>query len=197
MTFRWFPLLALLLAAPAAADPLEGSWALEAGGTAIFRFDLSKGEDGKWHGDWSKPTSFASDGNRFSRLKGPPKQVQAMTAIETPNGIELSFDDPRPGAIPDIFDFKAIDPDAIEMTYVGTDLPPYTLERVKPDAAIGPWDPDKSYSREGSEPDDSTPSKPAVETSPEAPPAVETPPEATPPINKSSFRLKPGAPVGR
>jgi hypothetical protein len=190
MALRWLPLLALLLTTPAAADPLEGSWALNAGGAAIFRFDLSKDGEGKWHGTWSKPSSFASNGNRFSRLKGPAKQVPSMTALDTPDGIELSFDDPRPGAIPDIFDFKAIDPDAIEMTYVGTGLPPYTLERVKPDEAIGPWDPDKSYSREAKEPDDTAPSKPVVETSPE------TPPEAPPP-DASSFRLKPGAPVGR
>jgi hypothetical protein len=190
MALRWLPLLALLLTTPAAADPLEGSWALNAGGAAIFRFDLSKDGEGKWHGTWSKPSSFASNGNRFSRLKGPAKQVPSMTALDTPDGIELSFDDPRPGAIPDIFDFQAIDPDAIEMTYVGTGLPPYTLERVKPDEAIGPWDPDKSYSREAKEPDDTAPSKPVVETSPE------TPPEAPPP-DASSFRLKPGAPVGR
>ena len=182
MKLRWLPLLALFLATPAVAEPLEGSWALDAGGTTIFRFDLSKGADGKWHGTWSKPTSFASDGNNFSHLKGPPKEVRSMTALDTPDGIELSFNDPRPGAVPDIFDFKPIDADAVEMKYVGTDLAPYTLERVKPDAPLGPWDIDKTYSREAQ----------ASEAK-----ADSAPPAETPPVDPGNFRLKPGAPVGR
>lgn len=182
MIARWLPLLALLLASPAAADPLEGSWVLDAGGKAVFRFDIAKDDEGKWHGTWSKPSSFASDGNNFSHLKGPPKAVPSMTALETPDGIELSFNDPRPGAVPDIFDFKPIDEDAVEMTYVGTGLAPYTLERVKADASIGPWDAEATYSREPSAAKSDTPS----EQAPDGPPVV-----------PSTFKLKPGAPVGR
>lgn len=182
MIARLFLLLALLLPAPAMGDTLEGSWALQLGGTAIFRFDLAK-NDGKWHGTWSKPSSFASDGNNFSRLQGPPKEVQSMTALETPDGIELSFNDPRPGAVPDIFDFKPIDSDAVELVYVGTDLAPYTLERVKPKARLGPWDVEATYSRQA-------PSK-----EPDGVP--EKAPEVPPPSDANTFRLKPGAPVGR
>lgn len=185
MIARWMPLLALVFATPAAAEPLEGAWALEIGGKAIFRFDLSRDDAGKWHGTWRKPTSFASDGNNFSHLKGPVKEVPSMTVLETPDGIEVSFDDPRPGAVPDIFDFKPIDPDAIEMTYVGTRLAPYTLERVKPDAPLGPWDEDATYSREA----------PPVEAPAE--PATEAPADQPPPAAADGFRLKPGAPVGR
>ena len=184
MAVRPFLLLALLLlATPAAAETLEGSWALELGGTAIFRFDLARDGQGKWHGTWIKPSSFASDGNNFSHLKGPAKKVPSMTALDTPDGIELSFNDPRPGAVPDIFDFKPIDEDAVEMTYVGTDLAPYTLERVEPDAPLGPWDGEKSFSRRApaKEPE-AAPAKPADEPLAPAP---------------SDFKLKPGAPIGR
>ena len=183
MTARWLPLLALLLASPAAANPLEGSWVLDAGGKAIFRFDIAKDGEGKWHAIWSKPSSFASDGNNFSHLKGPPKEVPSMTALETPNGIELSFNDPRPDAVPDIFDFKPIDDDAVEMTYVGTGLAPYTLERVKPGVPLGPWDAEATYSRE--------PSSAPPDTLPEEAP------NEPPPVTPSTFKLKPGAPVGR
>lgn len=183
MVARLLLLLALLLPGPALADTLEGSWALEMGGTSIFRFDISKSADGKWRGTWSKPSSFASDGNNFSRLKGPAKKVPSITALETPDGIELGFNDPRPGAVPDIFDFKPIDSDAVELVYVGTGLAPYTLERVKAEAPLGPWEADATYSRksapQGSE---VTSEKPA-----EDPPAIEP----------GSFRLKPGVPVGR
>lgn len=183
MIARLLPLVVLLLPTPAAADALEGSWALELGGTAIFRFDIAKDGDGKWHATWNKPGSFASDGNRFLHVTGPPKQVPSMTALDTPDGIELSFDDPRPGAVPDIFDFKPIDADAVEMIYVGTHLAPYTLERVRPNASLGPWDPDATYSREV--PSDAPP------------PVIATPPEESPPIAPGDFKLPPGAPVGR
>ena len=174
--------LALLLSAPAAADTLEGSWSLEIGGTAIFRFDLAKDGEGKWQGTWSKPSSFASDGNNFSHLTGPPKKVPSMTALATPDGIELSFDDPRPGAVPDIFDFKPIDADAVELVYVGTELAPYTLERVEPGARLGPWDKDAIYSRAG-------PPEVPDSTAPNADEPLPPPP--------SDFSLKPGAPIGR
>jgi hypothetical protein len=183
MVARLLLLLALLLPAPASADTLEGSWALRMGGTSIFRFDIAKDAEGKWRGTWSKPSSFASDGNNFSRLKGPAKKVPSMTALETPDGIELSFNDPRPGAVPDIFDFKPIDSDAVELIYVGTDLAPYTLERVKAEAPLGPWAADATYSREA------PPKEPEV--------IPDKPAEDLPAIDPESFRLKPGAPAGR
>ncbi len=200
MFARWLPLLGLLLAAPAHADAsqyqtLQGSWALQAGGKTIFRFDLTQDEAGKWHATWNKPATFASDGNRFSRLSGPIKKASSVTAIDTPDGIELSFDDPSPGAVPDIFDFKPIDEDAVEMTYVGTGLAPYTLNRVKPDAALGPWDKDAIYSRDGS----SSASKAAAPTKidPDHVLAAPAETEAPPPPDPGTFRLKAGAPVGR
>jgi hypothetical protein len=203
---RLLPLLALLLAAPAAADPLEGSWALEVAGTPIFRFDLAKDKDGKWRGTWSKPSSFASDGNNFAHLKGPPKKVPSMTALETPDGVEISFNDPRPGAIPDIFDFKPIDQDAVEMKYVGTDLAPYTLERVKTGAALGPWDADKTYALRPATGATASPAdnisftaqpdaRMAAERPAQPAPAAEQP--AATPIVPSTFQLKPGAMTGR
>ena len=183
MVARLLLFLALLLPAPAAAEPLAGSWALEVGGAEIFRFDIARDGDGKWHGTWSKPSSFASDGNNFSHLTGPAKSVPSMTALETPDGIELSFDDPRPGAVPDIFDFKPIDSDAVEMIYVGTKLAPYTLERVKPGTPLGPWDASATYSREAPPQQ----AEAAPEKAPEPPPAVDP----------GTFKLKPGTPVGR
>jgi hypothetical protein len=195
--------LALLAAAPATADSLEGSWALEVGGTPIFRFDLAKDKDGKWRGTWIKPSSFASDGNNFAHLKGPPKTVPSMTALEIPDGLEISFNDPRPGAIPDIFDFKPIDQDAVEMKYVGTDLAPYTLERVKAQAPVGPWDTDKTYALRAAAGASASPAdnisynaqpQPLPQSASE-PPAAEQP--APPPIEPSTFKLKPGAMVGR
>jgi hypothetical protein len=195
MFARLFLFFVLLLPMPAVAETLEGSWALNIGGTAIFRFDLSKDGDGKWRGTWTKPSSFASDGNNFSHLTGPPKRVPSMTALDTPDGIELSFNDPRPGAVPDIFDFKPIDPDAIEMIYVGTDLAPYTLERIESDASLGPWDAEATYSRKGGATKPGSGEADAPTKEPE--PAPDKAPDEPPTIDPGAFRLKPGAPVGR
>jgi hypothetical protein len=182
--------LALLAATPAAAQPaagqtLAGSWALQMDGTTIFRFDLSKDADGHWQGTWSKPGSFASDGNHFQKLSGPLKHEPSMTAIDLPNdGAELSFDDPRPGAVPDIFDFEMIDANAVKMTYVGTGLAPYTLVRVAPDAPLGPWDPAKTYSREvETKKSEDSPDKLII-----APPI---------PVDSGQAAIPAGAPTGR
>jgi len=180
MIARLLLLLALLLPGPAAAQSLAGSWALQMGGATIFRFDLAHDADGHWHGTWSKPGSFASDGNHFRKLSGPVKEVRSMTAVDLPDGIELSFNDPTPGAIPDIFDFRLTDPDTVKMTYVGTGLAPYTLKRVAADAPLGPWDPVKIYGRET-----------------EAKEADKPDAEALPPADTDSFSLPAGAATGR
>jgi len=186
MLHRLLLLFALLLPVPAAAQTvegrtLEGSWAFEIGGAVIFRFDIApvEGKAGEWRGTWSKPASFASDGNNFQKLTGPPVQVKSMAGLAFEDTVELSFNDPRPGAIPDIFNFRLVDPDAAEMTYVGTGLAPYLLERVTPDTTLGPWNAAATYSRDV--PD-------------EAPPAIpeeEVPPIA-PPVDPDGFRLPPG-----
>lgn len=193
MIARLLVLLTLLLATPAAAESLaghslKGSWALAMDGTPIFRFDLAQDDKGQWHGTWSRPSAFASDGDHFRRLSGPVKQVHSATGISLPDGtIEVSFNDPRPGAIPDIFDFRPIDADAVQMTYVGTGLAPYTLDRVKPDVQLGPWDPTRTYGREvaAKEPDQ------APKIAPEQ--VLDNPA----PIDSGAFKLPPGAPVGR
>ncbi len=196
--------LALLAAAPAAGQSpadgsLAGSWALQMDGTTIFRFDLTQGAKGKWRATWSRPGTFASDGNHFRKVSGPVHEVHSATGIVLPNdnGIEISFDDPRPGAIPDIFDFRMLDPDAVRMTYVGTGLAPYTLQRVKAGAPLGPWDPARTYGRESA--------AVGAEAAPNKKPEVTfgrgtkqtPPPDQPPPSDAVSFKLPPGAPVGR
>ena len=168
-------LLLLLLPAPAVAQPsdsrsLEGSWALRLDGAIIFRFDLVEDGEG-WSGTWSRPTSFASDGNRFGNLTGPTETVEASETREIGGWVELTFPDNRPGAVPDIFRFRLMDPDSVEMIYVDTGLAPYTLERVAPDALLGPWERGKVYAREGA-----AGAGPAPRSSPEPREEVQGPP---------------------
>lgn len=133
--------------APAVAEGLEGSWALRLGGAIIFRFDIERDGAG-WRGSWTRPRSFASDGDRFSNLTG-------ATTIKSEKGstigewAELTFADDRPGAVADVFRFHLQGADEAELIYVGTGLAPYTLQRVAADALLGPFEEGKVYRRPG------------------------------------------------
>jgi hypothetical protein len=160
----------------AAKPTLAGSWALRLDGSIIFRFDLKR-SNGGWSGSWSRPHSFASDGDRFSNLKGPTTWVDSSEGRDIGEWAEVTFPDERPGAVPDVFRFHLIAPDKVEMIYVDTGLAPYTLERVEPDSLLGPWDPEKVYSRAGAAPPQArprTPTPPPTEedTEVQGPPAM-------------------------
>lgn len=148
MILRPFFCALLLLPVPAMAQgeaaELEGSWVLEASGTAIFRFDLEDAGQ-EWRGTWLRPASFGSDGKVFMQLRGPVARVQSMAGLEIGNEVELSFEDRRPGAVPDIFRFRLLEADRAELIYVGTDLAPYALRRVSPDRQPGPWEVERIY----------------------------------------------------
>ena len=139
----------LFTAVPAAAqdDTLQGSWALVADETVIFRFDLRPEEGEEWSGTWLRPDSFGSNGEVFVQVKGPVERVEAMGGNDFAGLVEVSFDDPRPNAVPDIFRFRQTGPDTAEMTYVGTDLAPFPMQRVTRNTPLGPWDVEKVYRR--------------------------------------------------
>ena len=137
-----------LFASPALlAQTMEGVWDFRIEGTTIFRFEIEEGEDGEWLGQWQKPESFNTDGTRFANLDGGVRSDASMTGIEFLGHVELSFDDPRPGAVPDIFRFEQTGDDAAQMVYVGTDLEPFTLVRAGESDVIGDWDGSRIYNR--------------------------------------------------
>lgn len=146
MLLRFLLLLAALLALPAQAlaNDLVGSWAFRIDDATIFTFAISQDEDGDWQGSWTRPASFHSNGVVFAELTGS-EQLDAMAALEFAGLIELSFEDPRPGAVPDIFRFRHIAENRAELTYVGTDLPAYPLIRVVPGSPIGPFEASRIY----------------------------------------------------
>lgn len=146
-------ILALLLAlAPGAAfgQDIEGSWALRISDATVFRFDISRSEDGEWRGTWTRPESFASNGAVFARMTGS-EQLQSMAGIEFAGDVELSFDDPRPEAIPDIFRFRHLGEGQAQLTYVGTDLAPFPLVQVAPGTPLGPFAEERIYDRDNAQ----------------------------------------------
>ena len=142
-------LLALLLApVSAAAQEIEGSWDFRLSDKTIFRFDIVEQDDGSWSGTWHRPKNFASDGNNFARLRNGVEKVESMAGYEFVGDVELSFEDKRPNAVPDIFRFELVSDDVAMMTYVGTGLEPYRMVRAKPGDPMGGWDEARIYRRE-------------------------------------------------
>ncbi len=141
------PLIALLPAIPASAQQaLEGSWAFQIEEAVIFRFDIAEGEDDNWSGIWTRPASFHSNGVLFTQMSGS-EEVRSMAGLEFAGQVELSFDDPRPGAIPDIFRFELTGEDTAILTYVGTQLAPYPLVKVDPATPLAQFVRTRAYHR--------------------------------------------------
>jgi len=154
------------------SSSLEGSWALRLDGAIVFRFDLARDGAG-WSGRWTRPRSFATDGNRFSHLVGATT-LKAEKGGTIGEWAELTFADNRPGAVPDVFRFRLVGKDKAELIYAGTGLAPYTLDRVAGDALLGPFEEGKIYRRPGLAAAASTrlpPASPERET--QGPPAME------------------------
>ena len=199
MIGRMILLLLLLLPLPAAAQQptfastfLEGSWGLRLDGSIIMRFDLELTADG-WTGGWAKPTSFASDGQRFGSIKMPSVERRADSGKAIGEWAEITFNDPRPGEEPDQFRIRLIAPDRAEMIYVGTGLPPFTLERVGDGALLGPFEEGHVYGGPLR-----TPAAPPVSLPPLAPrPATPPPVQRAPPPPASAPVQGPPAIIGR
>ncbi len=145
-------LFALLLPLGAAAQEtppaaIAGEWDLRIDGATIFRFAIEPAGEGEWQGRWSRPQVFNSDGNAFYNIRPGVRSSSSMTGLAVGDAVELAFEDPRPGAIPDIFRFRLTGPDSVEMVYVGTGLAPYVLVRAAQGEGLGGWDATRVYRR--------------------------------------------------
>jgi len=159
------------VASPAAASAvtapsLAGSWDMVIDGAAIFRFALTRAPGGAWSGTWSRPAVFNSNGDAFGNISGGVRTTPSMTGGAILDMVELSFDDPRPGAVPDIFRFRQLTADTAEMIYVGTELRPFRLVRPAAGAALGNCEAGRIYRR------------PAPDARPAAAATTVSPPEA-------------------
>lgn len=134
-------------AIPSPPAELAGDWDLRIDGTTIFRFTIQRTAGGAWQGRWQRPDSFNSNGNAFANLRGGVKSSASMAGNAVFELVELAFEDPRPGAVPDIFRFRLVGPDQADMTYVGTQLAPFRLVRARAGDALGNWDAARIYRR--------------------------------------------------
>lgn len=137
---RLLAFLALFIAVPAAASDFAGSWDLKSDSTIIFRLTI--------HGSsasWTRPTLFETDGDSFFNLTSPTAVRTARSIRDIDGDIELSFDDPRPGATPDVLRLHRVAADRATMTYVGTGLAPFALTRATAGTTPGHWEHERHY----------------------------------------------------
>ncbi len=135
------------LSLPAAAQDLEGTWAMQIDDAAIFVFSLEQDEDGSWRGTWLRPARFQGNGVIFSQLRGSEEVVTTNAAMEG-EVLVMRFAPTRPEGSVDVLQFRLTGEYQAEMTYMETGLEPYPLVRVAAGTELGPFSDDRIYDRD-------------------------------------------------
>jgi len=138
----------LSTASPAATPCTSGTWVLRASDQTIFRFEISTTSTGT-NATWVRPEHFETDGETFSRVSGPTVRRSARSIKSVNGSVELTFDDPTPGATPDIFQVRCVGASHLSATYQGTGYEPFDLLSAKVEGAapLGPWYAGRNYTR--------------------------------------------------
>lgn len=124
-----------------------GTWTTSAGGTAIFEIAVANTAKGL-AATWSRPAHFSLDGDEFSGVAGPVVHQVAGSARLVGNDLEISFDDPRPGATADIFRLRCVRSGHLEVTYDGAPYQQFDFVRAASSKLVlGPWDATQTYVR--------------------------------------------------
>lgn len=117
---RHLVLMLLLCCAPPAmaADP-TGLWALRIGNATMFQIEIRR-DGAAWTGTWIRSADFGVDADGKIRTGGPLiRRVASDGRTHSDSSVGLTFDDPRPGAMPDTFRIRAIDQTHAEAYYSG------------------------------------------------------------------------------
>ncbi len=136
----------LLAALPVPATPCaEGEWILKTGETSLFRFGIHTSPTGV-KAAWDRPQDFDFDKESFTNVAGPVIRRMAIKVQPVGDDLELTFDDPRPGATPDIFRLHCLADGRVSAMYQGVAFEPFLLDRAVPGKdALGPWMPKRAY----------------------------------------------------
>jgi len=110
----------------------------------IFRFEITQTRNG-WAVVWARPAHATMDGEIFSAIVGPVERRPAKSARELNGALEITFDDPYPNSMPDVFQLTFVDPRHLSATYASTGFEPWILVHEASAAPLGPWDPAKAY----------------------------------------------------
>lgn len=150
MTIRSIVLACALAAStPAVAADMSGTWAVKSCGTTIYRFEVSLTAQG-WSAIWERPQSMRTNGEAFDRIAGPVIRRVASKVVADGDALDLTFDDPTPGSVADVFRIQTIDDTHAKASYptleaLGLQVDPEILVRESSQAPLGSWDTDIAY----------------------------------------------------
>lgn len=130
-------------APPAIAAP-KVIYALRIGDAILWEFVLQKNKTG-WATQWLRPTLFDFDGASFEHIEGTPLAREGSVVSLGEDQLQLSFPDPKPGAVPDIFYLKNVGTSAVTLEYIGTGFEPFNMVRLPRPAPLH-WGAGKAYS---------------------------------------------------
>lgn len=132
------PFLVAALSVPA-VPCADGDWILKAGDTSLFRFGVHASSQGL-KATWDRPQDFDFDKENFTNVTGPVIRRTAIKVQPVGDDLELTFDDPRPGATPDIFRLHCLADGQVSAMYQGVAFEPFLLGRAVPGKdTLGPW----------------------------------------------------------
>lgn len=138
--------LGLLAAAPVSAQETVGRWALQADGTTLMIFEVTRGPAG-WSGAWQRPSHFRSDGDTFTGVSGPVQRRIARVARQEADGVTLTFAEPADGTSSTAFTIRPQSASSATLFFVGFGEEPALLTRVDAGVKLGSWDANKTYIR--------------------------------------------------
>lgn len=136
----------LLAAASVSAVPCTaGDWILQIGDASLFQFGVQASSHGLV-ATWDRPQDFDFDKESFTNVVGPAIRRTAVKVQPVGDDLELTFHDPRPGAIPDVFRLHCLPDGHVSAMYQGVGFEPFVLDRAKPGKnALGPWAAKRAY----------------------------------------------------
>lgn len=140
-------MLPLLLATTTTPPCATGRWITTAGDRPIFALTIADGPNGP-SAIWERPAHFDADAENFSNVRGPAVRRTAQSVRRDGDVLQLAFDDPRPGATPDVFRVRCTPPGRLSVELDGAEMEPFDFSRAPAQAAtLGGWDANRTYVR--------------------------------------------------
>lgn len=139
--------LPLLLAAASvsAAPCVDGDWIFRSGNTTLFQFGVHSSPKGL-EASWDRPQHFESDRESVTKVRGPIVRRMARSVRPVGDDLKLSFDDPEPNSVPDVFRLHCEKDGTLTAAYAGLLVDPLRLVRAPgARAKLGPWDVARAY----------------------------------------------------
>lgn len=145
MLLRLCAMFGILVASPAFASDLAGTWDFRVTSGILFQIEVRQASTGL-RGTWVRPEAFHHiDDAIIFDVAGPVVTRAARQVREIDGDVELTFDHEAASSQPIVLRLRMRDANSIQLSYVGKALVPFILVRSTGAKPVGPWDSRLSY----------------------------------------------------